>query len=438
VNRTIVGVFWLALYLVVILLPLVIMMVRPTPAPRPFLVEFSLALGFVGLVQISVQLMLIARYPQLTGPYGIDLILKYHRQIATVAILLIVAHPIILVIDNPTLVGLLNPFGGTTASRVGNVAIYALVLLAALSIFRQRMKLDYELWRVSHALLGVAAIGLSHWHIRLAGHYTDTPWKERTLLAISLVAVAALVYLRIVKPALLARRPYRVSAVTPERGSTWSFTVTADGHDGLRFEPGQFAWLKVGASPWTIEEHPFSFSSSALERGRLEFGIKELGDFTSAIGKVPIGTRVYVDGPHGAFSPDREAAPGYVFFAGGIGISPFMSMLRTMADRADSRPITLFYGAPSWDETAYRDDLEALSHRLELEVVYVLEEAPEGWQGETGFIDAALLARRLPDDQLERLHFVCGPPAMIDAVERALSKRRVPLEQIRSERFELV
>ena len=437
-NRTIVGAFWLIVYLIVILLPLCIMMVRPTPPERPFWVEFSLALGFVGLVQIAVQFALVARYESVTAPYGIDLILKYHRQIAIVAVLLLVAHPIILVLENPNLVDLLNPFGGTASSRVGNWGLYALILLVLLSVFRKRIKLDYELWRVTHALLGILAIVLAHWHIRLVGHYTGTQWKENVLIVLSVIFVASFAYLRLIRPAFMRRFPYKVAEVKPERGETWSFRVTPDGHDGMRFAPGQFAWLKLGDSAYTIEEHPFSFSSSARDEGGIEFSIKELGDFTNTIGSVPPGTTAYIDGPHGSFSPDHQPAAGYVFFAGGVGIAPFISMLRTMADRRDTRPITLFYGDQRWDGVAYRETIEALRSRLDLTVVYVLEEPPDGWIGETGFIDAGVLERHMPRGGVERLHFICGPTAMIDAVEDALRQHGVPMSQIRSERFDLV
>ena len=437
-NRTIVGAFWLVAYLVVILAPLWIMMIPPTPTARPFWVEFSLALGFVGLVQIAVQFVLVARYESVTAPYGIDLILKYHRQIALIAIGLLVAHPIILVIHNPNLLGLLDPFGGTLASRTGNWALYALIALALLSVFRQQIKLDYEIWRVSHGILGIIAIVLSHVHIHLVGHYAGTPWKEAVLIGFSAVMLAGFGYLRLVRPALMRRAPYEVAEVTPERGQTWNFAVRPVGHDGIRFAPGQFAWLKLGDSPYTIEEHPFSFSSSAHDDERLEFSIKELGDFTNTIGSVPVGTRAFVDGPHGSFSPDYEPAAGYVFFAGGVGIAPFVSMLRTLAERGDKRPITLFYGDKTWDGVAYRETLDALASQLDLTVVYVLEQPPDDWDGESGFIDVDVLKRHMPDRRLERLHFICGPTAMIDAIEAALQEYGVPMAQIRSERFDLV
>lgn len=414
------------------------MMARLTPPERPFWTEFSLGLGFVGVVQISIQFALIARYKRLTAPYGIDLILKYHRQIAMIAVLFLVAHPIILVIQNPSLLYLLNPFGGTTASRAGNWSLYSLVLLTLLSVFRQRIKLGYEAWRITHALLGLTAIVLAHVHIHLAGYYTDRVWKEVVLIAVSAVFVSFFLYLRFIKPALQKRKAYTVAAVKPERGGTYALALEPKGHGGMRFYPGQFAWLKLGKNPYTIEEHPFSFSSSAANPRRLEFGIKELGDFTSKIKDVPVGTTAYLDGPHGAFSTDLDPAPGYVFLAGGVGITPFMSILKTMADRGDKRPVLMFYGARTWQETAFRDELEQLKQQLDLELVYVLEKPEETWPGEKGFINEAVLKRHLPKEGIERLYLMCGPPVMMDSVTEALMKVGVPLENVRSERFNLV
>lgn len=437
-NRTLSEVFWIVLYLFVVLLPLFLMMARLTPPERSFWTEFSLGLGFVGVVQISVQFALIARYKRLTAPYGIDLILKYHRQIAMIAVLFLIAHPIILVVQNPSLLYLLNPLGGTTASRAGNWSLYSLVLLTLLSVFRQRIKLGYETWRITHALLGVAAVVLAHVHINLAGYYTDRVWKEVVLIAVSAVFMSSFLYLRFVKPALQKRKAYTVTAVKPERGGTYALALEPKGHAGMNFRPGQFAWLKLGKNAYTVEEHPFSFSSSATNPKRLEFGIKELGDFTRQIKNVPVGTTAYLDGPHGAFSIDLDPAPGYVFLAGGVGITPFMSILKTMADRGDKRPVLMFYGSITWEDTAFRDELEDLKNKLDLELVYVLGKPPEDWQGEKGFINEAVLKRHLLKEGIERLYLMCGPPVMMDSVTEALIKVGVPLAYVRSERFNLV
>jgi predicted ferric reductase len=91
-----------------------------------------------------------------------------------------------------------------------------------------------------------------------------------------------------------------------------------DGHSGFHFSAGQFGWLTVWGSPFKITGHPFSFSSSAaVTGGRVEMTIRNLGDFTSAIHKVPVGKRVYVDVPYGAFTIDRNPADLHVLIAGG-------------------------------------------------------------------------------------------------------------------------
>jgi len=201
-----------------------------------------------------------------------------------------------------------------------------------------------------------------------------------------------------------------------------------DGHAGFRFRPGQFAWLTMGSTPFKITGHPFSFSSSAAaEDGRVEMTIRNLGDFTSEIGNVPVGQRVYLDGPYGAFTIDRNPADMHVLIAGGVGITPMMSIIRTLADRADKRPVILLYGNKDWDTVTFREELDALQQRLNLTIVHVLEKPPAGWTGEKGFINAAVLARYLPPPFADHEYYICGPDVMMDAIETALGQLGVPL-----------
>jgi predicted ferric reductase len=437
-NHTVSGLFWIGLYLLVVLVPMFLMLIRPVPSGRDFWLEFSVALGFVGLTQIALQFVLIARFRRVTAPYGIDIILQYHKQIAMIAVLLILAHPTILMINDPSRLELLNPLSGTWASRSGLASVFALLLITLLSVFRQRISLDYEVWRVTHALLAITALVFAQLHVTFAGVYINTPWKHALWIAFGALMVGLLAYLRLVKPALQRRAVYRVAEVREERGDTYTLVLTPDGHEGLRFDPGQFAWIKIHDSPYTIEEHPYSFSSSAERPGRLEFGIKVLGDFSAGVKDIPPGSKAYLDGPHGAFSVDRYPAAGYVFIAGGVGITPVMSSLRTLADRADRRPLLLFYAEKTWDGVAFREELEALEDTLDLKVVYVLEEPPEDWQGEEGFVTSEVLDKHLPEEKIKREFFVCGPDAMMDAVQEALLAHGVKAQSVHMERFNLV
>jgi predicted ferric reductase len=438
VDRTIGGFFWLLLYLAIVLVPVFLMLVPPVPSGRPFWLEFSIALGFVGLTQIGLQFLLIARFKRVTAPYGIDIILRYHRQIAIVAVAAILLHPIIIVIDNPSRLKLLNPLSGNWASRFALVSLAALLVIVVSSVYRERLRIDYERWRLLHLALGIGAIVFAQLHASMAGLYINTTWKQAIWIVMAAFMLSLVVFLRLFKPGLQRSQPWRVAEVRAERGGTHTLVLEPVGHAGFPFEPGQFAWIKLAGSPWTLEEHPFSFASSAERRDRIEFGIKALGDFSSAIADVPPGTAAYVDGPHGAFSVDRYEAPGYVLIAGGVGITPFMSILRTMADRGDPRPVQLLYADKEWDEVAYRDDIEELRGRLSLDVVYVLENPPDDWEGESGFVTAELLERRLPKERFERDYMICGPPVMMDVVHETLLERGVPHARIQLERFVLV
>lgn len=432
------GVLWIGLYLVVVLAPVFMMMVAPHPSGRPFVLELAVALGFVGLTQIAVQFALTARFRRVTAPFGIDVILRYHRQIAMVAVAFILAHPVLIVVDFPARAELLNPFGGNWASRAAWVSVIALVAIVVSSIYRERLRMSYERWRLAHLVLGASALIFAQIHASLAGLYINSGWKHGLYIGVAVAMVGLQLHLRVVRPALQLRRPWKIVEVRGERGGACSVVLEAQGHDGMRFLPGQFAWLKLGRSPFTLDEHPFSFSSSATVAHRVEFGVKALGDFTGALAAALPGAIAFLDGPYGAFSVDRYPAPGYVFVAGGIGITPILSCLRTLAERADRRPVLVLDAQESWDESTFREELHALEDRLDLEIVHVLADPEPGWSGERGFIDAALLERRLPQEQIVRNYFVCGPPPMMEAVVAALLARGVPTERIQIERFALV
>jgi predicted ferric reductase len=434
------GLFWILVYLALALTPLFIMLVGPVPPARDFWREFSVALGFAGLAMMGLQFALTARFRRVKAPFGSDVVYHFHRQISLVSLSLILAHPVILFITAPETLALLNVLDAPWRARAAVIALLALVVLIVTSLYRKPLRIHYDQWRIWHGLLAVVAVAMALAHIVGVNHYVATPWKRSLWIAYACGWLLLLAYVRLIKPWLQLRRPYRVVEVTPERGEAWTLILQPEHHRGLVFSPGQFAWLTLRASPFTDTEHPFSFSSSAACPGRLAFTIKRLGDFTATIGSVQPGEPVYLDGPHGGFSIDRHPdASGYVFIAGGVGITPMMSMLRTLADRRDGRPLHLIYGARDWESVTFRETIAELEQRLALRVVYVLEQPPPDWEGETGFITAGILDRHLPPEQrLAYEYFICGPQLMMDAVEQALSRLGVPMGRYHSERFDLV
>jgi predicted ferric reductase len=433
------GAFWIGVYLGLVFAPLFALLAGPTPAGAGFWWDFSIALGFAALAMMLVQFVLTARFRRATAPYGIDIIYYFHRYLAVVGFVLLVAHPLILIWDTPAMVDLLDPRFAPWYMTAGTLSLVTAAVVIATSLWRKPLRMSYDFWRVFHSAVAVAAVGFGLLHMHGVGYYTATPGKRALWLAITSSWLWLVLHMRVLRPWQLLRRPWRVTEVRPERGNAWTVTVEPEGHDGFRFEPGQFAWLTLRASPFAMKEHPFSIASSSEERGSLRFTIKELGDFTRTIGTVRPGETAYVDAPYGAFSIDRTPeAPGYAFIAGGIGIAPMICMLRTLADRGDERPHLLIYATSTWERTALREELEELKSRLSLRVVHVLEEPPPDWQGERGRVTLDLLERHLPADRARHEVFICGPTPMIDAVEKSLYATGVPMTRSHSELFDLV
>jgi len=131
-------------------------------------------------------------------------------------------------------------------------------------------------------------------------------------------------------------------------------------------------------------------------------------------------------------------APGFVFIVGGVGAAPIISILRTLADRHDNRPLWFIYGNDCWENVIFAEELHALKKRLDLHLVHVLTDPSEDWEGEKGYVNQDLLHKYLPTNRREQEYYVCGPVPMRSAVEQALHNLRVPLKRIHVELFDLV
>lgn len=440
-KRILQGAFWIGVYLMITLAPLFILLAGPRPAGREFWRDLSVGLGFCGFAMMGLQFVLTARFKVIKAPYGSDIVYYFHRQISLVSFALILAHPLMLFIFDPRHLGLLNLFTAPWAARFGVVAVLALVGVISLSLWRKKLRIDYERWRIWHGILATAAMALAMIHIELRGYYLNTLWKQLFWGIYGILWIGVLAWVRVIKPFILLRKAYLVEKVIPERGNSWTVVLRPSKHKGFRFHPGQFAWITAWDSPFRDHEHPFSFSSSAENSTELAFTIKELGDFTNKVKDLAHGQRVYVDGPYGAFSIDRHShAKEFVFIAGGIGITPVMSMLRTMVDRKESRPLTLIYANKTLDAATFLEELEEMPKKLNLRIIHVLESPPEGWIGEKGFVTVDILNRNMTP-KTKRNHmeiFICGPGPMMDAVEKALNQLGVPMGDFHSERFNLV
>lgn len=430
-------IIWLVIYYLLVFLPIVLLMILPRPQGREFLREVSVALGFMGMALLGLQTIPTSRLKFFVQHFPMDTLYQFHHGLSIFTFLVLLIHPILLFINNPGTLQLLNLVTAPWRARAAVLSILAMLILVMTSVWREVMKIKYDVWRWIHDGLAYLAIGLGLFHMFKVNYYMSLTYQKVLWLALTGIWLAILIAIRFVRPIRMKRTPYEVVELIEERGESWSLNLKPVGHQGLSFQAGQFAWI-TDESPFIFRENPFSFStSSEREDGVFGFTIKELGDFTARVKEFKPGDTIYVDGPYGNFSIDEHQCQNLIFIAGGIGAAPVMSMLRTLADRQAKNEITFFFGNPTWESVIYREELETLKGKLNLNLVHVLERPDEDWQGEKGYINVDVLRRNVPEDYRDCTYFLCGPLPMITAVEKALDALAISPMKVHSEQYEM-
>lgn len=428
---------WLSVYVLLALVPLGVALVHQPTEARGFWVELGAMLGLLGLGVLAVQMLITGRHRWFAPELGLDNTLQFHREVGIFALLLVLAHPTTLILADPKYLAYLDPREDTLRAISLAMMVASAIILVCSSLWRVTIGLPYEWWRVLHGGLALFIVTGGLGHALMADHYTAGALTKVVLAGVVLIPLGYLVDTRLLRALRMRRRPWRVAGTQAERGDSTTITLEAVGHDGLHFEPGQFIWVTLGETPFSLQQHPFSFASSATEPRRIAFTAKHVGDFTATLPSVEPGTRAWVEGPYGAFIPNPGRVDKIILIAGGVGITPIMSMLRTFDERRVRTPLWLLYANEHWEDVTFREELDELAETLPLQVIHVISKPPKQWSGETGYIDGDLLERRLPEDCSSVEYFICGPDPLMDTVEKALIRQGVSPTRLFSDRFDL-
>jgi len=206
------------------------------------------------------------------------------------------------------------------------------------------------------------------------------------------------------------------------------------------FEAGQNADFTLIDPPKTDAEgnvRTFSLASSPHHRDFFLVATRmRPSAFKDSLRSVPLGTKLKVEGPNGNMVLHEDPSKPAVLFAAGIGITPFRAMLEWAAEKKLPHQFTLFYSNRTPALTAFLDDLQAWSKRnpnIRL-VPTITDSVDPYWRFETGRIDEALVARYVPDLK-EPVHYLAGPPGMVEALKKVLLDCGVSRDNVRFETF---
>lgn len=234
--------------------------------------------------------------------------------------------------------------------------------------------------------------------------------------------------------------PFDIALLGREEVAASTFAFRFERPKAFAFAAGQSIDLSLTdpATPGTVMKHAFSLAGAPGE-GELTIATR-LRDtpFKRTLRALPLGARVQIEGPFGELALDADAARPAVLLAGGIGITPFRSMLRQSLQEIAGPRLVLFYSNRRPEDAAFLGELQELERRSPrftlVATMTQVERSSQPWQGETGKISSALLARHL-GDLTAPIYYLAGPPGLVAGLRDVLRAAGIGQEALKSEEF---
>jgi NAD(P)H-flavin reductase len=233
---------------------------------------------------------------------------------------------------------------------------------------------------------------------------------------------------------MIIKKPYKIVGIIKDTPSVFLFKFKAEDGTRLSYEPGMFAMVFHRDADGKEMGRAFSFASMP-EDETLEFAISMIhGRFTHYLDTAQLGDAYYITGPYGQFKMDAKEGDKVLYLAGGTGLAPFLSMFRHLSSKGIRQDMALIYSVKHPDDIIVKEELEGYNDSLGLRTIVTVtrEENAEGWNGEKGHIDSAMISRHIADIK-DRTCYLCGPLAFVKAVKAALIELGVDPKEIKAD-----
>lgn len=386
--------------------------------------------AFMGITLLLWQYLLGIR--QLAGRFVVDLITinKLHKFMGMYGFLLILLHPLILIVSNGLQLYLPNLASEySNFVLLGEIAFLFLFSTWIASAFL-RKRLSFRVWKRFHLLnYLILSFALVHslYLKPLATNYMILHYYLWLIAGIFVLSVLV----RLLAQFGLLKFPTQLVSKENITHDIVELRFAAS-EDLLNSQPGQFMYVQIHPLG---ESHPFTIVKVDKVTQTVSISPKILGPFSKKLNMLPAGARVFLDGPYGVFTHEAGTTDTTVFIAGGIGITPFMRQIRTLAPQGTK--LVLFYGCKTVDDLAFGEELMDLEEKYpNFRLVPVCSNEPD-FPGEKGFINYDLMNKHMSQEMASSNFFICGPAGMMKMIKQDLVSHGVSAKQIFTEEFSL-
>ncbi len=387
--------------------------------------------ALLGFSLMAVNIILTARFHFLDRIfYGLNHVYVKHHLIGSVALILLLFHPLILAvrylaISTQAAALFLLPNLNSWPQTLGTIS---LLIMMVLLFFTFYLAWQYHIWKFFHRFLTLAFL-IGFFHVAfITSDVSANLFLRSYLLSLGALALIAYGYRLLVEFGQYGKFGYVVSKIRKINSDVLEFSLEPVGQP-IKYLPGQFTFLSVEQENFSREEHPFSFVSVPADR-EIKFTIKALGEHTRLLANLKLGSFIFAEGPYGSFGqPEHSGLPAKkeIWIAGGIGITPFVSLAHDMEKSGRRADLYLSFRSP--EEDIYVDDLKDLALKNPGLKVFVHYSRNEGY---------------LTADKVERLSgplsglpiHICGPIPLMQSLRKQFIIKGVNNNNIHSEEFD--
>lgn len=403
--------------------------------------SLGIVTGLVGTDFVLVMLLLAARIPVLDRTIGHDRALALHRRLGKPALYLLLAHAVLLLIGYGMSEGI-DPVAEIWSiltlpdMPLAFIGLGLLIAVVVTSLVAVRRRFGHEAWHGIHLLSYVAvAVSIPH-QLSLGGVLAEGTAQRMYWIALYVVAFGSILWFRFLRPVVASlRHGLVVSAVAPIAPGVTSIELRGRDLRRLGADGGQFLiWRFWSPATWW-HAHPISLSAMPTDRVA-RITVRDLGAGSKRLQTIPVGTRVWFEGPYGLFSDVARTAPRVAIVAAGIGVTPIRAMLEDAPLAPGEATVLLRASDESqsylWEEV--REICAAKGARL---YTMVGSRARHGrrWMPQTDADRGVTLLSVFPE-LLDSDLFVCGPGDWLDAVVEEARSLGLAEERIHAERFD--
>ena len=391
--------------------------------------------GLVGAYLALIQVLLLARLPPLERRVGLDRLTVWHRINGKLVIYLVVAHVVLITIGYADTIhvgwmkefsAFLSSYPGMITATIGTV-LMIVVVISSLVIARRR--LPYEAWYGVH-LTVYAGVYLAYLHqIPSGNEFITSTVQSDWWLSLYIATLVLIAVYRVLLPTLrFFRLDLRVVSVEPAGPNVTTITITGRHLDRLDAAGGQFMIWRFLCSGLWWQSHPFSLSA-APNGQTLRITVKAVGGYTRKLRSLPVGTRVFAEGPFGRFVSRGHDHRQVTLIAGGIGVTPLRAMLEELDDASE---VTFIYRAVNDADLVLRDEIEELAARRGAQLHELVGDHADPRYAD--LLSADNLRALAPDIAASDV-YLCGPMPMMHHTLHSLEQLGVPKHQIHWESF---